>query len=108
MELANIFKALDPNGNFCWSNITLSKIVGFVRENCVKALSGQVRMEFEASLQYLLMAAQFTQVLTYQFLYAVFPLIWAITVAVQYTQIMYHPDVCNCTMPFILDRHFSA
>ncbi|XP_023345228.1 ferritin, lower subunit [Eurytemora carolleeae] len=31
------------------------------RESCVNALSGQVRMEFEASLQYLLMAAQFSQ-----------------------------------------------
>jgi len=31
------------------------------RENCIDVLSKQVRMEFEASLQYLLMAAQFSQ-----------------------------------------------
>merc|ERR1711860_213672 len=31
------------------------------RETCINALSQQVRMEFEASLQYLLMAARFSQ-----------------------------------------------
>jgi len=31
------------------------------RENCIDVLANQVRMEFEASLQYLMMAAQFSQ-----------------------------------------------
>jgi len=43
------------------SNPALARDAANYRENCVNALAAQVRMEFEASLQYLLMAAQFSQ-----------------------------------------------